>query len=818
MCINLVKKQNMRRLTNFLVIALLPFLLPAQISKENTKQAFTVSGIQEEVEILVDQWGIPHIYAQNEADLFFAQGFNAARDRLFQFEIWRRQTQGTVAEILGERELKRDIGTRLFRFKGDMEKEMNYYHENGAEIITSYVEGVNAYIDWVGQNPSALPLEFKLLGIKPHKWTPDVVISRHQGLLGNINNELNIGRQVALVGVEKTKELNWFHPHDPILELDPFIQPEWLQKDILELYNAYRRPVRFQPQDLIGDAANDWKSYQNLAALDEPAYQYMLEEEQQYWGSNNWIVTGDHTHSGYPMMANDPHRTQSTPSLRYMAHLVAPGWNVIGGGEPEIPGISIGHNEHGAWGLTVFRTDAEDLYVYKVNPDNPNQYQHKGEWREMELEYDTIAVKGSQPVPVIYKYTHHGPVVFEDEENQITYAVRCGWMEFGGSPYLASLRMDQAKTFEEFREACNYSNIPGENMIWADKAGNIGWQSVGIAPLRRNFSGMVPVPGDGRYEWDGYLEIVEKPNVYNPTSGIFATANENVTPLTYPHKDAIGFQWSDPYRGNRVAEVLNTGKKHSLMDMATLQTDYYSVPARNLVPLLKNLSSENERVEKARQILIDWDDYQLDKNSIAAGIYVAWERTLSKQMTELVVPQDIQPYYNIQLKKVIDWLVVPDQKFGVNSIQGRDRFLIITLEKALQQLTEQLGADMSQWQYGQEKYKHIKLKHPMSNAVKASIREKLDVGPVPRGGNGYTVNSTGGNNNQSSGASFRMIVDTGDWDQCLGTNSPGQSGNPDDPFYDNLFDIWAKDQYFPVFFSREKVEGVTAKRIVLKPN
>ena len=187
-------------------------------------------------------------------------------------------------------------------------------------------------------------------------------------------------------------------------------------------------------------------------------------------------------------------------------------------------------------------------------------------------------------------------------------------------------------------------------------------------------------------------------------------------------------------------------------------------------------------------------------------------------MTELVVPQDIQPYYNIQLKKVIDWLVVPDQKFGVNSIQGRDRFLIITLEKALQQLTEQLGADMSQWQYGQEKYKHIKLKHPMSNAVKASIREKLDVGPVPRGGNGYTVNSTGGNNNQSSGASFRMIVDTGDWDQCLGTNSPGQSGNPDDPFYDNLFDIWAKDQYFPVFFSREKVEGVTAKRIVLKPN
>jgi len=435
----------------------------------------------------------------------------------------------------------------------------------------------------------------------------------------------------------------------------------------------------------------------------------------------------------------------------------------------------------------------------------------------MELEYDTITVKGSMPVPVIYKYTHHGPVVFEDAENQIAYAVRCGWMEIGGSPYLASLRMDQSKNFEEFRAACNYSNIPGENMIWADKAGNIGWQAVGIAPLRRNFSGMVPVPGDGRYEWDGYLPIIEKPNIYNPPSGVFATANENVTPLTYPHKDALSFQWSDPYRGNRVAEVLNTGKKHSLMDMASLQTDYYSVPARNLVPLLKNISSGNEKVEQAKYILLAWKDYQLDKNSIAAGIYVAWERALREEMTQLLVPEEVQPYFRIQLKKVIDWLVVPDHKFGANSLAGRDQFLLNALEKAVEQLTEQLGPNILDWHYGQEKYKHIYLKHPLSNAVKASIREKLDVGPAPRGGNGYTVNSTGGNNNQSSGASFRMIVDTGDWDQCLGTNSPGQSGNPDDPFYDNLFDIWARDQYFPVLFSREKVEGVAAKRIFLMP-
>jgi len=798
----------------FLLCCCISVLLKAQ-SSQKQQENYSIQGLQAPVEIIVDQWGIPHIYATNEADLFFAQGFNAARDRLFQFEIWRRQTNGTVAEILGPRELKRDIGTRLFRFKGDIKEEMNYYHDNGELIITSYVKGVNAYIELTEKNPSLLPMEFGLLGIKPQKWTPEVVISRHQGLLGNIGAELNIGRQVALIGAKKTKEINYLHPKDPLIELDPKIKPAALLKDILEIYNAYRRPVRFQPQDLIGDAATDWKSYQNLAAQEDKEYELMMKEEKEHWGSNNWVVTGDHTHSGYPMMANDPHRTQSTPSLRYMAHLVAPGWNVIGGGEPEIPGISIGHNEYGTWGLTVFRTDAEDLYVYEVNPANPNQYKYQGKWVNMTLEEDKIPIKGQEEVEVTYKYTQHGPVVFEDTENNLAYAIRCGWLEIGGSPYLASLRMDQATNFEEFRAACNYSHIPGENMVWADKAGNIGWQAVGIAPIRPNFSGMVPVPGDGRYEWDGYLPIIEKPNVYNPPSGIFATANENVTPRDYPHE--IAYQWSDPYRGNRLAEVLNSGKKNTLMDMAALQTDYLSIPARNLVPLLKELPATNKETEAARQILLIWNDYQLDKNSIAAGIYVAWERALKKNMSELVVPEKVKPYFNLQMKRVVDWLIVPDHKFGKNSVAGRDQFLLKALEIAVDNLTKRLGSDISKWQYGQEKYKHILLKHPMSNAVKPSIQEKLNVGPVPRGGNGYTVCSTGGNDNQSSGASFRMIVDTGDWDQCLGTNSPGQSGNPDDPFYDNLFDIWAKDKFFPVFYSKEKIEGVAAKRLILQP-
>ena len=240
------------------------------------------------------------------------------------------------------------------------------------------------------------------------------------------------------------------------------------------------------------------------------------------------------------------------------------------------------------------------------------------------------------------------------------------------------------------------------------------------------------------------------------------------------------------------------------MSMAALQTDYYSIPATELIPLLKDLETIDERIAKAQEMLLQWRDYQLDKNSIEAGIYVAWERALKHNMTDLLVPEAVKRYHSMQLKKVIDWLVLPDNKFGNNPIKGRDDFIIAALKKAVNTLTKNLGEDMTKWQYGQEKYKHIYLKHPMSSAVKPDMRKKLDVGPAPRGGNGYTVGSTGSRDNQPSGGSFRIIVDCANWDASLATNNPGQSGNPDDKFYDNLFDLWAKDKFFPMFYSRRR--------------
>ena len=365
----------MRKLVYFLSLILLNNCTESTLVEQEKR---SVEGLKQSVEILRDQWGINHLYAQNQHDLFFTQGYAAAQDRLFQFEIWRRQATGTVAEILGARELKRDIGTRLFKYRGDLDRELNHYHPEGKAIIEAYVSGVNAYIKSVLNTPEKLPLPFKILGIEPQPWTAEVVISRHQGLLGNIGQELEIGRAVALIGPEKVKDLLWLHPQEPALDLDPKIDQQLLFEDLLAPYFAFRKGVQFEPRDLQPE-------YRTAEAISLLNQFNELSKDSLAIGSNNWVVAGSKTVDGNTYMANDPHRTIAVPSLRYMAHLVAPGWNVIGGGEPEIPGISIGHNGIGAWGLTVFRTDGEDLYQYELNPKNPLQYKYKGEWKDFKI-------------------------------------------------------------------------------------------------------------------------------------------------------------------------------------------------------------------------------------------------------------------------------------------------------------------------------------------------------------------------------------------------------------------------------------------------
>ncbi len=777
-----------------LLCLLLCIVVPAAGNEADAQELLEIPGLSRPVEIRKDVWGISHIYAENQADLFFAQGFNVASDRLFQLEIWRRQATGTLAEILGDKALVRDMGARLLKARVDMQAEMSHYHPQGEEIITSFVRGINAYIDLTRNKPELLPLEFRLLDLEPGFWTPEVVVSRHNGLFRNARYEIRHGELVHLLGSAKTRSLLDLQPGSPELIPKSGLDLSLLSSDILELYAESRAYLNFEAGDIKGSDSNDLDL--NL-------------------GSNNWVVSGRNTLSGKPFMVNDPHRRQQTPSLRYWVHLHAPGWNVIGGGEPCLPGVSIGHNEHGAWGLTIFAIDQEDLYIYETHPKKPDHYRYQDSWEQMKILTENIPVKGKKPVQVELKYTRHGPVLFEDPAKHKAYALRAAWLEIGCAPYLASLRMDQARTWEEFREACSYSRTPSENMIWADLEGNIGWQAVGIAPLRNGWDGLLPVPGDGRCEWEGYLPIKELPHVYNPPEGYFSTANEFNVPPGYPH--TLGFQWSAPFRQARIQEVLGSGRKFTIADMAELQRDVLSIPARSLVPLLKGLTSSDSKTQAALEKLLDWD-YRLDIDSIAATLYHGWERRLSQNMRDLAVPTEVREIMSsYPLSLTMDALHAPDGRFGNNPTDSRDVFLLKSLKEAVSELEKRLGPDMNAWKYGQAGYHHIHLQHMLSEAAGKELRQKLDIGPAPRPGYGSTVNQTTDYYNQTSGASFRIIADLSDWDRSLGCNTPGQSGDPDSPHYQDLFPLWAQDKYFPIFFSRRKVESVTKNVTLLKP-
>jgi penicillin amidase len=798
------------------IIVVLSFVLVPALDAQRS-DTLRVPGLRQSVELLRDNSGIVHIYAKNEHDLFFAQGYSAARDRLFQLEVWRRQATGTVAELLGRRELERDIGARLFKYRGDIGPELASYHPRGAAIVGAFVDGVNAYVAQTERNPRLLPLEFRLLGTKPGRWTPEVVVSRHQGLLGNVEEELNYGRAVAAIGADAVKKIAWFHPGDPDMRLDSAIDATLFAAPILARYQAYHSSIRFEPSDLVTGFRNDDAAYRRLAAASESLSVELTANGLRDVGSNNWVVSGRLSASGHPLLANDPHRAQSAPSLRYWVHLVAPGWNVIGGGEPEIPGVSIGHNEYGAWGLTIFDTDGEDLYVYKTDSTNARRYFYQGRWESMRIVRDSIPVKGAAPVIVHLAYTRHGPVVYEDSSHHVAYAVRAAWLQPGGAPYLASLRMDQAHTWDEFRDACAFSNIPGENMIWADRTGNIGWQAVGIAPMRTHWSGLVPVPGDGRYEWAGFLPIKEKPHAINPREGFIATANNDLIPAGYAHMNAVGYEWADPYRAQRIAEVLGAGRKLAVGDLAALQTDYLSIPARQLVPLLASVKSSNEVAERARGLLLAWN-FVLDTASVPAGIYEAWLRRLNANVRQRVVPARAQPFFRaVSTKRLIDWLKQPAQVFGTNAVAVRDSLLTKSLEEGVAELTRRFGTNSNAWRWGQSAYHHATIVHPLAAAADSATRARINVGPAPRGGDGNTVGATGGGDNQTSGASFRMVVDVGDWEKTLGSNTPGQSGNPNDTHYRDLFPLWATDRFFAVPYARDRVNETSEARVVLVP-
>ena len=781
--------------------------------------AFTVKGLEEPAEVLVDRWGVPHMYAGTTYDAFVAQGFMAARDRLWQMDLWRKRGLGEMARDFGPAWVESDRMARAVLFRGDMYREWLAYGSDSKRVAEAFVAGVNAYVAQAKANPALLPTEFKLLGYQPSAWSAeDVVRIRHHGLTLNFTSEVD--RALALCGGEAGARTDWLRR-----ELDPPITPKLADGldacalPAAELKKAYALATgapQFSKDNIrLADAADAAPGITPPVALADA-------DTLASYGSNNWVIAPRLTSIGRPILANDPHRAHGAPSLRYMAHLSAPGMDVIGAGEPFLPGVSIGHNGTIAFGLTRFYMDQEDLYVYETNPQNAEEYKYKGRWEPMTVVSESIAVKGEAvPRQVKNRYTRHGPVLAADVGKQRSYALRAAWLDLGMAPYFGSMDYMRAQNWDQFRAALNRWGAPGENQVYADRSGNVGWIPGGLTPIRPNWDGLTPVPGDGRYEWSGYRNGDELPWEFNPARGYVVTANENNIPPNHPAATkGIGYEWSDSARSRRLKQIFEgkvaSGARFTLEDSQRMQTDIVASSAQRLLKLLAGLRSDEAQRAAGLKLLQGWDG-SMDKDSAAAALYEVWS---SKALRAAVLKATLGDE-RARLadggspERVLMLLEKPD---GWLTPQQRDTLLVSSLTPALEELKARLGADMAQWKWGA--LHRAEFRHPLGAVVDAQTRKKLEVGDWPLSGSGFTPMATSyrpSDYKLTSGASFRMVLDVGNWDASKAINTPGQSGNPDSPHYRDLAPLWAAGQYMPLVYSRAVVERETLQRIRLQP-
>ncbi|MCL4783477.1 MAG: penicillin acylase family protein [Bryobacterales bacterium] len=732
-----------------------------------------VTGLRKPVTVLRDKWGVPHIYAENTEDLFFAQGFVAAQDRLYQIDIWRRTGRGELAEVFGEGYLDRDRMARLMRYRGNMDVEWQSYGPDARHIAESFVAGINACIDL---QKDRLPIEFTLLDFKPGKWEPSDVLLRTAGLqmTYNVSNEIARARAINAVGL--TEAMRWM-PTEPsrVPEIPKGMNLKGLDDRVLALYRSVTGIPTLQ-------AAN---------------------------GSNNWVVNGSRSVTGKPIMASDPHRALTLPSLRYLSHLVAPGWNMIGGGEPALPGLALGHNETFGFGFTIAAYDQVDLIVETVNEGKPVRYRKNGQWKPMVLERELVNVRGeSAPVSVELKFTDNGPVIWEDPDSARVVAVRWAGAQPGTAGYLGSLALDRTKNAGELRESVKAWKIPPENLVYADTEGNIGWIAAGLVPIRNGYTGLLPVPGDrGSYTWNGFIPTEELPQELNPERGFIATANHNIVPPGYRYD--LAFDWSVPYRIDRIREVLSEDRRFSVEDFEKLQQDEKSVAARELITILRSVSApRNAEAARAYAALLAWDGV-LGRDSSGAALYEIFFGKLRGRFVNEVVPEKLRDI----LRSRMDNRVLLRELLKLPAA-ARAGMVEQSLTQAWNGAVEKMGQDPASWKWGSL---HTALfEHPLANT--AARAGAFNIGPIARGGDAFTVNATGGNGmRQMSGASYRHILDFSNWDASVFTSTPGQSGQLGSPYYRNLADSWGEGKYAPLLYTREAIERNLGQRLDLVP-
>lgn len=711
-----------------------------------------LEGLRDSVVVIRDRWGVPHLYATNVEDLFFAQGYVQAQDRLWQMDMYRRTWAGELAEILGPAYVAHDRLARLLRYRGPWDdREWQSYHPEGRRIFEAFANGVNAFID---ASRDRLPVEFRLTGLTPGRWTPEVSVMRTQTAmpLADARRELNLARDVVALGADEANRRARPSPFRELVVPDD-VDLSLVTEEVIGALGVMRtgtvRPSLLPEYARLADALPS----ENRGAQEHSP------------GSNNWVISGRLTTSGRVLLANDPHRNVANPSIRYLVHLNAPGWDVIGATEAPLPGVAIGHNGRIAWGLTIVGTDQSDVYVETVNPANRNQVRFGNRWETLRIVRDTIRVRGGDPVVVELKYSRHGPIFYEDSVHHRAFAIRSTMHEPGTAGYLGALRYHALTDCRAFLEAQVYYKAPTENMICGDHEGNIAWQASALSPRRPNWHGRLPVPGTGSYEWDGFRD--DLPREFNPPRGWIATANHDIHP---PRYDPPLFFKVGPQRAryDRLVDLLRGRSAFTRDFMRRMQLDSYNSAAAADLELFRGWTASDPTAERVRRSIAEWDGWQTRQSAGAAAYHF-----VARHLT-------------------------PDARRGTALTQRR-ALLDSVVRAGTKDLIAALGDDPTQWRWG--RVHRSELPHALVRAY--------DIPAIERDGGPGTVAATG--------ATFRQIIDFANLDASLATNVPGQSAQPGSPYYANLTESFASGEYFPLAYSREAVERHAAHRLVLFP-
>lgn len=769
----------------------------------------TLTGLRAPATLRIDRWGLPHITAASARDAFFVQGFNAARDRLWQIDLWRKRGLGLLAADFGPGYLMQDRAARLFLYRGDMEPEWAAYGEDAREICTAFADGINAGVDLVLAGTLPLSPEFAELGTRPAHWAPeDVVRIRTHCLSRNAASEL--ARSIVHGLADPETDLMRVPLTPPVPDDEWAVtHPADLPADALAVYELATAPVTFSPERLsakLEDAA--------LWSAVDPR-KTVIARDTAPEGSNNWAVAPGHSATGRAIMASDPHRAHAAPSLRYMVHLTAPGMDIIGAGEPSSPGIMAGHNGTAAFSLTIFCADQEDVMIHDTLPDAPQTYRY-GEGSERMTRIDEVfAVKGAPDQTLPLWFTRAGPVVWQDRARNLALAVRTVFTDPGTAPYMASLKSMRATDWTGFRAALTTWGAPSVNMVYADVAGDIGWQAAAYVPRRTGWRGLTPVAGDGRFEWDGYMTAADLPCIENPGRGFVHSANEMNLPHGWDHDAApVGFEWLEDQRAARIEGVLGAGADHSVASTCALQTDTVSDYVARLVALIPE-----QAPAAARDLLRGWDGHA-GADSAATLLAEMWLSSHLRPalLTRIAPDAALRRFFGPGsiattvrlLEGAHPGLAV---RAGVDNAAARDALLTETLAAAWGDACARFGNDATRWRWGD-------LHKGWFDHALTPVQPGFDVGPLDKGGSSSTVmlaHYEASDYRVRIGASVRMVVDVGAWDNSVWINAPGQSGVPGSPHYDDLAPIWARGAYVPMCYSEAAVAAATVSTLRLLP-